>query len=494
MAVTSPYFTRPEYSQSDRQSSDSEMSTNNSNASSPKSNQKKKPFQHVKFILQGKLGPDVSKFVKSVRQTLAEPVDFEERLFENHISNIQITQKDIQVVDRTMVNNEISVKNAVTEFETGLLSNQTTEDFQINKGLLSLPNAFSMAFSSPTMVSTPVIPRGTYMEPSLAQIRASVLGTEQRLKMEDSIMNFGNETRDSNVSVKEEISDSLEENDAVNGGWYAQAMKSYMDTASRLDSTEYSTCAIKGGRSDPDNPFAITSPSFSDSAGKAVLTTLQSSNATIVMISVMSIGSREQLIPKIVNSKAAEGGIISIANPTASRGSKMTQTGNSNSMLESQTTSIMSKLQRSRTSSESTEDANADTKIDRLDINIRIEDDQYVGSGDNKRWQCKMCEKSYTTKHNLVTHILDHSGIKPHLCLVCGKYFKQLSHLNVHMLTHDNVRPHVCPVCNKGFTQISHLKRHEAVHTGSKPYTCDVCSRGFAFPSELRAHKVRRPR
>ncbi|XP_041372515.1 uncharacterized protein LOC121385791 [Gigantopelta aegis] len=130
--------------------------------------------------------------------------------------------------------------------------------------------------------------------------------------------------------------------------------------------------------------------------------------------------------------------------------------------------------------------------MERMEVNIQIDETQCVLINDQKRWQCRLCAKNYTTKHNLVTHVLDHNGIKPHLCRVCGKYFKQLSHLNTHMLTHDNVKPHVCTICSKGFTQVSHLKRHQAVHLGdNKPYKCDVCGRGFAYPSELRVHKER---
>ncbi|XP_071117976.1 uncharacterized protein [Haliotis cracherodii] len=128
-------------------------------------------------------------------------------------------------------------------------------------------------------------------------------------------------------------------------------------------------------------------------------------------------------------------------------------------------------------------------EMERMDVHVKIDDSQCITVGDQKRWQCHKCPKNYTTKHNLVTHILDHSGIKPHLCMVCGKYFKQLSHLNTHMLTHDNIKPHVCSLCGKGFTQVSHLKRHQAVHLDNKPYICDICNRGFAYPSELRVHK-----
>uniref|UniRef100_A0A8C2QXB1 Zinc finger protein 710 n=1 Tax=Capra hircus TaxID=9925 RepID=A0A8C2QXB1_CAPHI len=109
-------------------------------------------------------------------------------------------------------------------------------------------------------------------------------------------------------------------------------------------------------------------------------------------------------------------------------------------------------------------------KVERVDVNVQIDDSYY---------------------YNLVTHILGHSGIKPHACSRCGKLFKQLSHLHTHMLTHQGTRPHKCQVCHKAFTQTSHLKRHMMQHSEVKPHSCRVCGRGFAYPSELKAHEAK---
>lgn len=131
-------------------------------------------------------------------------------------------------------------------------------------------------------------------------------------------------------------------------------------------------------------------------------------------------------------------------------------------------------------------------KVERVDVNVQIDDSYYVDvGGAQKRWQCPSCDKSYTSKYNLVTHILGHSGIKPHACTRCGKLFKQLSHLHTHMLTHQGTRPHKCQVCHKAFTQTSHLKRHMMQHSEVKPHSCRVCGRGFAYPSELKAHEAK---
>ncbi|XP_023558565.1 zinc finger protein 366 isoform X2 [Octodon degus] len=141
---------------------------------------------------------------------------------------------------------------------------------------------------------------------------------------------------------------------------------------------------------------------------------------------------------------------------------------------------------------EPAENEEAKQKVERVDVNVQIDDSYYVDvGGAQKRWQCPTCEKSYTSKYNLVTHILGHSGIKPHACSRCGKLFKQLSHLHTHMLTHQGTRPHKCQVCHKAFTQTSHLKRHMMQHSEVKPHNCRVCGRGFAYPSELKAHEAK---
>lgn len=124
-----------------------------------------------------------------------------------------------------------------------------------------------------------------------------------------------------------------------------------------------------------------------------------------------------------------------------------------------------------------------------VDVNVHIEENQYILVDGQRRWKCLMCPKIYSSKHNLVTHIFGHNGIKPHCCPVCGKLFKQTSHLQTHALTHSNVKPYSCQVCGRAFTQSSHVKRHMAVHMARRPHVCDLCDRGFVYPSELKAHR-----
>lgn len=64
--------------------------------------------------------------------------------------------------------------------------------------------------------------------------------------------------------------------------------------------------------------------------------------------------------------------------------------------------------------------------VEKVDLNVHIEESQCVIVDGHKRWRCLQCPKMYSTKHNLITHILGHRGIKPHYCTICGKFFKQV--------------------------------------------------------------------
>ena len=64
--------------------------------------------------------------------------------------------------------------------------------------------------------------------------------------------------------------------------------------------------------------------------------------------------------------------------------------------------------------------------MEKLDVSVHVDESQCIRVEGRKRWKCLLCPKMYSSKHNLITHILDHSGIKPHCCMICGKHFKQV--------------------------------------------------------------------
>ncbi|KAL4227353.1 hypothetical protein ACF0H5_012797 [Mactra antiquata] len=464
----------------------------------------------VSFVLKGKLGHDMDNIIKSVNEIMIEPVDTEERFCTDIVHSFYSMYKTDQLYGCKEIRQKSCKLETSEEHMADHGPENDCEDVRGTGSLQSIADicasilgieASDTKFDSSTTitgsgqrevnqckkVNTKLSPFDCENVPeSCDMVKSEQREETQYEKANTTLSPFDCEeaTTSCDIVKSESLSDNennMSETESIDNkneslscdGSYSP---SYMDNLNI-------PAVRKGGRNDPNNPFAMTSPSFSESAAKALMTTTQTSSATIVMVSIMSIGCRSKLIPKVVNSEAAKGGIISVVNPISKLETKETQSG------KAPQEHIYRPLVGSKYKHGNVSEKDEETQIDRLDINVRINDDQYSGHGENKRWLCNICPKSYTTKHNLVAHILDHSDIKPHLCLVCGKYFKQLSHLNTHMLTHDNLKPYVCTLCGKGFTQISHLKRHETVHMGSKPYICDVCNRGFTFPSELRLHK-----
>ena len=56
------------------------------------------------------------------------------------------------------------------------------------------------------------------------------------------------------------------------------------------------------------------------------------------------------------------------------------------------------------------------------------------------------------------------------------------------MKCHLNVRPFLCPICNKGFTRKSHLISHLETHLKSRVHTCQKCSIQFTSLSVFIKH------
>lgn len=105
-----------------------------------------------------------------------------------------------------------------------------------------------------------------------------------------------------------------------------------------------------------------------------------------------------------------------------------------------------------------------------------------------KLHNCEKCNKTFSTKTNLVRHLLTHDGNKPYQCELCFQRFTQNGSLKQHMLLHSGEKPYVCAVCNRGFTQAKSLTFHMRRHTGEKPFTCDQCGQAFRQRDGLKRH------
>ncbi|XP_006637873.1 zinc finger protein ZIC 4 isoform X2 [Lepisosteus oculatus] len=107
---------------------------------------------------------------------------------------------------------------------------------------------------------------------------------------------------------------------------------------------------------------------------------------------------------------------------------------------------------------------------------------------------CPREGKPFKAKYKLVNHIRVHTGEKPFPCPFpgCGKVFARSENLKIHKRTHTGEKPFKCEFdgCDRRFANSSDRKKHSHVHTSDKPYNCKVrgCDKSYTHPSSLRKH------
>lgn len=110
-------------------------------------------------------------------------------------------------------------------------------------------------------------------------------------------------------------------------------------------------------------------------------------------------------------------------------------------------------------------------------------------------WQnCPRDGRPFKAKYKLVNHIRVHTGERPFPCPFpgCGKVFARSENLKIHKRTHTGEKPFKCEFdgCDRRFANSSDRKKHSHVHTSDKPYNCKMrgCDKSYTHPSSLRKH------
>lgn len=106
----------------------------------------------------------------------------------------------------------------------------------------------------------------------------------------------------------------------------------------------------------------------------------------------------------------------------------------------------------------------------------------------DKPFQCEVCDRKFTDKSNFTRHHLVHTGDRPFECEVCNKKFTHKGDLTKHSRIHSGDKPFKCETCDQRFTQKNVLIDHIRVHTGDKPFKCQICDRRFSQKNSLAVH------
>ncbi|XP_062606033.1 zinc finger protein 85-like, partial [Saccostrea cucullata] len=110
---------------------------------------------------------------------------------------------------------------------------------------------------------------------------------------------------------------------------------------------------------------------------------------------------------------------------------------------------------------------------------------------------CPECGRAFKTDHYLRSHFVsrhlkledvDNYGFKVYTCEVCQKLFSDKSDMKSHMNKHTGEKPFKCAYCNKGFSDRSNMRAHQRIHQEYRPHLCNICGKGFIFNRDLKKH------
>ncbi|XP_029732134.2 zinc finger protein 691 [Aedes albopictus] len=108
-----------------------------------------------------------------------------------------------------------------------------------------------------------------------------------------------------------------------------------------------------------------------------------------------------------------------------------------------------------------------------------------------KEFQCDICPASFSTKAQLENHYCRSHKPRQFTCPYCQKKYVSNHDMRRHIAnahTSGDERPFECDICQKTFKVKSHIYEHKTRVHGPKLHRCDVCGSSFSTSSNLARH------
>lgn len=143
---------------------------------------------------------------------------------------------------------------------------------------------------------------------------------------------------------------------------------------------------------------------------------------------------------------------------------------------------------------------------------------KHVRTHASRNFECEVCQKTFTQRALLMTHIKTHIAERAYKCRICYKEFKTSGNRWTHEKIHGD-RKHKCHLCTAAFHQAqtlrNHIKRHERdellsclfysytatlkgrffkhsrTHLVEHPYFCESCGMEFRTPAKHARHATK---
>ncbi|KAM8966933.1 zinc finger protein 407 [Pelodytes ibericus] len=114
-----------------------------------------------------------------------------------------------------------------------------------------------------------------------------------------------------------------------------------------------------------------------------------------------------------------------------------------------------------------------------------------IGTPKERKFSCKLCDRSFRERWALNNHMKLHTGEKPFKCTwpTCHYSFLTASAMKDHYRTHTGEKSFLCDLCGFAGGTRHALTKHRRQHTGEKPFKCDECDFASTTQSHLTRHK-----